>query len=63
MLLDEDSEGMGNGENLIDYRLGLVRFMELATRWRRIRGDIDFIALVRSPTLDSWWALLYADQA
>lgn len=63
MLLDEDSEGMGNGESLIDYELNVVRIMELATRWRRIRGNIDFIALVRNPTLDSWWALLYADQA
>ncbi|MGQ6022001.1 isochorismatase family protein [Serratia sp. IR-2025] len=53
-LLDEDSEDMGNDENLIDYGLDSVRIMELATRWRKIRGDIDFIALARNPTRD-WW--------
>ncbi|QLH63854.1 isochorismatase family protein [Serratia symbiotica] len=57
-LLDEDSEDMGNDENLIDYGLDSVRIMELAARWR----DIDFIALARNPTIDSWWALLCADK-
>jgi bifunctional isochorismate lyase/aryl carrier protein len=57
-LLDEDSEDIGNDENLIDYSLDSVRIMELATRWRKIREDIDFIALAKSPTIDSWWALL-----
>lgn len=57
-LLDEDSEDLGNDENLIDYGLDSVRIMELATRWRKIREDIDFIALAKSPTIDSWWALL-----
>lgn len=57
-LLDEDSEEIGNDENLIDYGLDSVRIMELATRWRKIREDIDFIALAKSPTIDSWWALL-----
>ncbi|HGM6804929.1 TPA: isochorismatase family protein [Serratia marcescens] len=59
-LLDED---MGNDENLIDYGLDSVRIMELATRWRKIRGDIDFIALARNPTIDSWWALLSEEKA
>ncbi len=57
-LLDEDSEDIANDENLIDYGLDSVRIMELATRWRKIREDIDFIALAKSPTIDSWWALL-----
>lgn len=57
-LLDEDSEDIGNDENLIDYGLDSVRIMELATRWRKIREDIDFIALAKSPTIDSWWSLL-----
>jgi len=61
-LLDEDSEDMGNDENLIDYGLDSVRIMELATRWRKIRSDIDFIALARNPTIDSWWGLLCAEQ-
>ncbi|MGP0846663.1 isochorismatase family protein [Serratia sp. CY83965] len=62
-LLDEDSEDMGNDENLIDYGLDSVRIMELATRWRKIRSDIDFIALARNPTIDSWWALLSEEKA
>ncbi|MFI8416738.1 isochorismatase family protein [Serratia sp. NPDC078593] len=62
-LLDEDSEEMGNDENLIDYGLDSVRIMELATRWRKIRADIDFIALAKSPTIDSWWALLSGEKA
>lgn len=62
-LLDEDSEDMGNDENLIDYGLDSLRIMELATRWRKIRGDIDFIALARNPTIDSWWALLSEEKA
>lgn len=57
-LLDEDSEQIANDENLIDYGLDSVRIMELATRWRKVREDIDFIALAKSPTIDSWWALL-----
>ncbi|CUZ01618.1 Isochorismatase [Serratia marcescens] len=62
-LLDEDSEDMGNDETLIDYGLDSVRIMELATRWRKIRSDIDFIALARNPTIDSWWALLSEEKA
>ncbi|MGQ1888431.1 isochorismatase family protein [Serratia marcescens] len=62
-LLDEDSEDMGNDENLIDYGLDSVRIMELATRWRKIRSDIDFIALARNPTIDSWWTLLSEEKA
>lgn len=62
-LLDEDSDDMGNDENLIDYGLDSVRIMELATRWRKIRSDIDFIALAKSPTIDSWWALLSGEKA
>lgn len=57
-LLDEESEDIGNDENLIDYGLDSVRIMELATRWRKIDENIDFIALAKSPTINSWWALL-----
>ncbi|RLM09856.1 isochorismatase [Gibbsiella quercinecans] len=62
-LLDEDSEEMGNDENLIDYGLDSVRIMELATRWRKIRSDIDFVALAKNPTIDAWWALLSGGKA
>lgn len=62
-LLDEDSEEMGNDENLIDYGLDSVRIMELATRWRKIRSDIDFVALAKNPTIDAWWELLSGGKA
>jgi bifunctional isochorismate lyase/aryl carrier protein len=61
--LDEDSEDMGDDENLIDYGLDSVRIMELAARWRKIRGDIDFIALAKNPSIDGWWALLSEGKA
>lgn len=62
-LLDEDSEEVEDDENLIDYGLDSVRIMALATRWRKIREDIDFVALAKNPTIDSWWALLSAEKA
>ncbi len=62
-LLDEDSEDMSDDENLIDYGLDSVRIMALATRWRKIRADIDFVALAKTPTIDGWWALLSGEKA
>lgn len=57
-LLDKDSGDIGNDENLTDYGLDSVQIMALATRWRKIRADVDFIALAKSPTIASWWQLL-----
>ena len=57
-LLDDDSEELDNDDNLIDYGLDSVRMMALATRWRKIRADIDFVALAKTPTINGWWALL-----
>jgi bifunctional isochorismate lyase/aryl carrier protein len=57
-LLDEDSDELDNDDNLIDYGLDSVRMMALATRWRKIRADIDFVALAKTPTINGWWALL-----
>jgi len=62
-LLDEGSEELENDENLIDYGLDSVRIMALATRWRKIREDIDFVALAKTPTIDGWWALLSGEKA
>ncbi|MBJ3815398.1 isochorismatase [Shimwellia pseudoproteus] len=56
-LLDED-EQPENDENLIDYGLDSVRMMSLAAKWRKAHGDIDFVMLAKTPTLDAWWALL-----
>jgi len=62
-LLDEGSEDLEDDENLIDYGLDSVRIMALATRWRKIREDIDFVALAKTPTIDGWWALLSGEKA
>ncbi|MBD8216047.1 isochorismatase [Erwinia persicina] len=62
-LLDEDSEGIEDGENLVDYGLDSVRMMALAARWRQAHSDIDFIALAKNPTIDGWWALLSRESA
>jgi len=62
-LLDEESDDMADDENLIDYGLDSVRIMALATRWRKIRADIDFVALAKTPTINGWWALLSGEKA
>ncbi|EIC84590.1 isochorismatase [Serratia sp. M24T3] len=62
-LLDEDSEDLQDDDNLIDYGLDSVRIMALATRWRKIREDIDFVALAKNPTLNGWWQLLSGEKA
>ncbi|ECA3794895.1 isochorismatase [Salmonella enterica subsp. enterica] len=56
-LLDGSDEPQDD-ENLIDYGLDSIRMMNLAARWKRIQGDIDFIMLVKRPTIDAWWKLL-----
>lgn len=56
-LLDE-SDVPEDDENLIDYGLDSVRMMSLATRWRSVHGDIDFVMLAKNPTIDAWWTLL-----
>jgi len=59
-LLDETDEPEDD-ENLIDYGLDSVRMMALASRWRQVHPDIDFVMLAKKPTIDAWWALLSRD--
>ncbi|HAP83331.1 MAG TPA: isochorismatase, partial [Enterobacteriaceae bacterium] len=37
------------------------RMMALASRWRQVHPDIDFVMLAKKPTIDAWWALLSRD--
>ncbi|MCL2892933.1 isochorismatase [Brenneria tiliae] len=61
-LLDEDSGEVDDDENLLDYGLDSVRIMSLAARWRQQGHDVDFVALVKSPTINHWLALLAQPQ-
>ncbi len=62
-LLDEDSDDLDDGENLVDYGLDSVRMMALAARWRQVHSDIDFVALAKDPSIDGWWSLLSREPA
>lgn len=57
-LLDDEDEIPENDENLIDYGLDSVRIMSLASQWRQVHKDIDFVMLAKKPTIEHWWSLL-----
>nr|WP_113866928.1 isochorismatase family protein [Brenneria salicis]NMN92969.1 bifunctional isochorismate lyase/aryl carrier protein [Brenneria salicis ATCC 15712 = DSM 30166]RBP61942.1 bifunctional isochorismate lyase/aryl carrier protein [Brenneria salicis ATCC 15712 = DSM 30166]RLM31253.1 isochorismatase [Brenneria salicis ATCC 15712 = DSM 30166] len=56
--LDEDAGEVGDDENLLDYGLDSVRIMSLAARWRQQGHDVDFVTLVKAPTINHWLSLL-----
>ncbi|MFP1862318.1 isochorismatase family protein [Lonsdalea quercina] len=61
-LLDEGSEDLEDDENLLDYGLDSVRIMSLVARWRQSGHDLDFVALVKNPTIAHWLHLLTEPQ-
>ncbi|WJV61197.1 isochorismatase family protein [Pectobacteriaceae bacterium CE70] len=61
-LLDDDSADIGDDENLLDYGLDSVNIMSLVARWRQAGHDLDFISLVKKPTISHWLSLLNALQ-
>ncbi|BBI92940.1 putative isochorismatase of enterobactin synthase multienzyme complex [Serratia symbiotica str. Tucson] len=60
--LDEDTEALADDDNLLDYGLDSVRIMSLASHWRKEGHELDFVALVKQPTLKAWLTLLNARQ-
>ncbi|PWC13252.1 isochorismatase [Brenneria roseae subsp. americana] len=61
-LLNDDCGEVDDDENLLDYGLDSVRIMSLAARWRQQGHDVDFVALVKAPTVNHWLALLSQPQ-
>ncbi|MFP1762115.1 isochorismatase family protein [Lonsdalea quercina] len=61
-LLDDGSEDLEDDENLLDYGLDSVRIMSLVARWRQAGHDLDFVALVKNPTIAHWLHLLTEPQ-
>ncbi|MBI6550240.1 isochorismatase family protein [Xenorhabdus lircayensis] len=57
-LLDDDCGDIDDHENLLDYGLDSVKIMSLMTHWNHENHNIDFISLVKTPTLANWFTLL-----
>ncbi|MDX7998255.1 isochorismatase [Xenorhabdus sp. Reich] len=57
-LLDDDCGEIDDHENLLDYGLDSVKIMSLVTHWNHANHNIDFISLVKTPTLANWFILL-----
>ncbi|BET95568.1 isochorismatase family protein [Xenorhabdus taiwanensis] len=59
-LLDDDCGDIDDHENMLDYGLDSVKIMSLAARWRYENHNVDFISLMKTPTLADWLNLLTA---
>ncbi|GHI99488.1 MULTISPECIES: phosphopantetheine-binding protein [Streptomyces] len=57
-LLGRVPEDLPEDENLVLMGLGSLEVMQLVNQWRRRGIEVDFGALVASPTLGGWWAQL-----
>jgi aryl carrier-like protein len=51
-------ERIGDADNLILTGMTSMTLMKLANQLRRDGWPVRFSALVRTPTLDGWWAHL-----
>ncbi|PWC14545.1 condensation domain-containing protein [Brenneria corticis] len=56
--LDADGEEIGDDENLLEYGLDSVRIMSLIAHWRSEGHEVDFISLMKNPTINGWRRLL-----
>ncbi|MCL2901792.1 condensation domain-containing protein [Brenneria tiliae] len=61
-LLDADGEDIGDDENLLEYGLDSVRIMSLIAHWRSEGYEVDFISLMKNPTINGWRLLLAEGQ-
>ncbi|OCQ54708.1 Isochorismatase [Photorhabdus australis subsp. thailandensis] len=61
-LLDGDSGDIGDDENLLDYGLDSVRIMSLISHWRQQGYEVDFISLMKNPTINGWITLFTEHQ-
>ncbi|WP_340620094.1 isochorismatase family protein [Xenorhabdus siamensis] len=59
--LDEDAHDIDDDENLLDYGLDSLRTMSFVSKCRHEGYEIDFITLMKQPTLRNWLALLNND--
>ncbi|WP_350304696.1 isochorismatase family protein [Photorhabdus viridis] len=59
--LDEDAHDIDDDENLLDYGLDSLRTMSFVSKCRQEGYEIDFITLMKQPTLRNWLALLNGD--
>jgi len=60
--MDEEAAQIADDESLLDYGLDSLRIMSFATQRRQEGHEIDFISLVKQPTLQAWLGLLQVKQ-
>lgn len=57
-LLDDADDTIDDNENLLDYGLNSVQIMSLISRWNHAGYKVDFVDMVKEPTLARWLHLL-----
>lgn len=57
-LLDDADDTIDNNDNLLDYGLDSVQIMSLISRWNHAGYKVDFVDMVKEPTLTRWLHLL-----
>ncbi len=57
-LFEDPDHLIGNDENLLDYGLDSVQIMSLISKWNHAGYHVDFVDMVKEPTLTHWLKLL-----
>ena len=58
LLKGVDEQHFNEQESLVHYGLGSLQIMNLSIHWRKAGLNVNFIELVKSPTLAAWWHLI-----